>query len=401
MNNPWNSKLTGPTTIARNETKESLMITRCRRANQSFMKSTKRGLIRALALMLFLPVAADAAGVVTNCTEAALRAAMAGGGTVTFACDGTITLASTITNENDTTLDGSGHNVTISGNGAVRVFVVNTNVNFTVAHLTICGGYSDGGSAILNLGGAVSLTNDSFSGNNGFDYGGAIYNRGGTLNAVDCSFSSNTKHFGAGYGTLGGGGAIYNSRGTVNALNCSFGGNQAFGMLFLGPPGNIAFGGAIYNSGTLTLDLCTFTGNSASAGDGAPPVGNYLSGGAGGCAYGGAIFNDYGAMLTAGRTTFCGNSASGGRGGNGASGTDVTGGGGDGGPGGDVNGGAICDRGSCVVARSTLCQNRASGGAGGNGGSGGTHRGYGEGGGTGGNGGSGLGGALFGGGEPG
>ena len=40
--------------------------------------------------------------VVTNCTEAALRAAMAGGGTVTFACDGTITLASTITNRVDT-----------------------------------------------------------------------------------------------------------------------------------------------------------------------------------------------------------------------------------------------------------------------------------------------------------
>jgi hypothetical protein len=346
----------------------------------------------ALAMLQVFPLRII---VVTNCTEAALRAAMAGGGTVTFACDGTITLASTITNENDTTLDGSGHNVTISGNGAVRVFVVNTNVNFTVAHLTICGGYSSGGSAILNLGGAVNLTDDSFSGNNS-GYGGAIYNSGGTLNAFNCSFSSNTTHSGLGYLTLPGGGAIYNSRGTVNALNCSFGGNQAFGMTSPSLPDNLARGGAIYNSGTLTLDLCTFTGNSASAGEGLPPlVGNDLSGGAGGLASGGAIFNDYGAMLTADRTTFCGNSASGGRGGNGASATDMSEYGGAGGPGGDADGGAIFNQGSCVMARSTLCQNRASGGAGGNGGSGGTHRGYGVGGATGGNGGSSLGGALF------
>src|SRR5512142_2721761 len=70
------------------------------------------------------------AQVVTDCTEAALRAAMAGGGTVTFACDGTITLGSTITNAVDTVLDGSGHQVTISGSNACRVFYVNTNVSF-------------------------------------------------------------------------------------------------------------------------------------------------------------------------------------------------------------------------------------------------------------------------------
>jgi hypothetical protein len=61
---------------------------------------------------------------VTVCTEAALRTAMAGGGTVLFACDGTITLARTITNFFDTTLDGTGHQITISGGNAVRVFYV-------------------------------------------------------------------------------------------------------------------------------------------------------------------------------------------------------------------------------------------------------------------------------------
>ena len=45
------------------------------------------------ALLFLLPLAAPGDGVVTNCTEANLRAALAGGGTVTFACDGTILLS--------------------------------------------------------------------------------------------------------------------------------------------------------------------------------------------------------------------------------------------------------------------------------------------------------------------
>ena len=88
--------------------------------NQSLMNLTNRGASGAVALLLLLPVAAWAGGVVTNCTEANLRGAMAGGGTVTFACDGTITLTNTITGDLDVTLDGTGHHVAISGGGAVR-----------------------------------------------------------------------------------------------------------------------------------------------------------------------------------------------------------------------------------------------------------------------------------------
>ncbi len=80
----------------------------------------------------------------------------------TFACDGTISLGSTITNETDTRLDGTGRQVTISGKNAVRVFQVNTNVTFTLANLTIADGYSRGGSAILNLGGTVNLAGITF-----------------------------------------------------------------------------------------------------------------------------------------------------------------------------------------------------------------------------------------------
>src|SRR5450631_4365134 len=62
---------------------------------------------------------ARAGGTVTSCTESSLRAAMAGGGTVTLACDGTITLANTITFALDTVLDASGHQVCIGGGNAV------------------------------------------------------------------------------------------------------------------------------------------------------------------------------------------------------------------------------------------------------------------------------------------
>lgn len=178
------------------------MTTKCTYQNRSFVKRSKHGIRRALALLLLPPVAAWAGGVVTNCTEAALRTAMAGGGAVSFACDGTITLASTITNAVDTRLDASSRQVTISGNSAVRVFSVNTNVNFTAVNLAIADGRSLGGSAILNLGGNVNLVGVTLRSNTATVLvsndalsppasGGAIFNRGGMVKATNCSFVGN------------------------------------------------------------------------------------------------------------------------------------------------------------------------------------------------------------------
>ncbi len=83
-----------------------------------------RYVIAVLALLaLVVPASpAHAGGVVTVCDEAHLLAALAGGGTVTFACSGTITLTAEIVISADTTIDGTGQDVTISGNNAVRVF---------------------------------------------------------------------------------------------------------------------------------------------------------------------------------------------------------------------------------------------------------------------------------------
>ena len=67
--------------------------------------------IAATALVLGLHLRAQAGGVVTNCTEAALRAAMVGGGTVTFVCDGTVmpTIAISLSGATNLTFVGSGN----------------------------------------------------------------------------------------------------------------------------------------------------------------------------------------------------------------------------------------------------------------------------------------------------
>ena len=101
-----------------------------------------------LALALLRAAAVFAAGVVGNgtpasCTEAALDAALNGGGMVTFNCGPdpvtiTLTAEKVITAETTTTVDGGGL-VTLSGGDAVRVFRVNQSAmlelhNLGVAH---------------------------------------------------------------------------------------------------------------------------------------------------------------------------------------------------------------------------------------------------------------------------
>jgi hypothetical protein len=361
------------------------MNTKCGYEHQWLTKLSKHGVRVVFALLLLLPVAAWAGGVVTNCTEAALRAAMAGGGTVTLACDGTITLSSTITNNLDAKLDATGHQVVISGANRVGVFVVDTNISFSLANLTVARGGSEGGSAILNLGGSVNLASVAFLSNSAMGpfqsnptaSGGALWNRGGTVHATNCSFVGNTAQ------TIGSssstspdtsalGGAIRNEAGHVALRACAFVGNRASGGTALqkpGPgPGDRARGGAIHNSGTVTMDLCTFTGNSATGGGGAGPWYLY-SGTAGGEGSGGAIFNE--GTLRVDRATFCGNAATGGTGGAGGTGDPYYGilDGYAGGGGGNAYGGAICG-GTMWIARSTLVSNVVTAGSGGSGGGG-------------------------------
>src|SRR5207249_3974537 len=139
------------------------------------------GLPLLLAMALVPSRAPGADGLVTECTEEALRAAITdaleGDGVVEFACDGTITLTNTValTNEDsDTpislTLDATGRGVTISSltdtnaTSAVRLFSVDTNIGLTLINLTLANGRSTNGGAIYNLG-ANTNVNCTFSNN--------------------------------------------------------------------------------------------------------------------------------------------------------------------------------------------------------------------------------------------
>jgi hypothetical protein len=336
------------------------------------------------------------AKVLTECTEAALRAAMSGGGIVTFGCEGTITLSDTILITTNTVLEALGHQVSVSGGGKHMVFRVSPNVTFALADLTIAHGNADSGAGILNAGGWVKATRCVFSGNLASTVGGAIRNELGQLELTSCVFTNNHA-WGRSAGLTGdsaSGGAVEND-GTLAADLCTFTANGAAGAGGLSPAGpnqygvpggsgGLGAGGAIRNSGTMLIFRSTFTNNSALGGTGANGVGGHhgdpgmnggdgSGGGSGGGGEGGAIYNTGNARVAS--TTFAFNSGMGGSGGAGgyggpAYGSGVGGNGGGGGPGG--NGvGAIFNAGGLELINSTLADNSGSGGNGETGGAGG------------------------------
>jgi len=72
--------------------------------------------------------------------EASLDWALANSSVVNFACDGTIGITNTKVTAHDITLDGTGHNIAISGNLSVGVFVVNPGIHLTLKNLMIANG---------------------------------------------------------------------------------------------------------------------------------------------------------------------------------------------------------------------------------------------------------------------
>jgi len=238
-----------------------------------------------------------------------------GADTITFSVSGTILLASTLPHITDVaglTVDGVGKTVTISGNHAVQVTVVDSGASLNLKNLTITNSYGGSGisGAIHNIG-TLAITNSTFSTNSVIGRGGAIFNNG-TLNITNSTFSGNSAvTTGPGSGL---GGAIYNyDSGTLNISNSIFSGNSATGS-----SGN---GGAVYTGGTLTITNSTFSANSADInGGGLYAVGpvtitnSTFSGNSAKGNGGGAIFDSVGTMnITDG--TFSGNSVTGGTGG--------------------------------------------------------------------------------------
>ena len=300
-----------------------------------------------------------------------------GNDTITFSVSGTITLVAILDGISDTdgdelTIDGSGANVTISGNNAFRVFalVSGTGDILNLNALTIAngGGFGFGG-AIYNLGGTLTITDSTFSGNSA-GTGGAIYNQlyndGGTLTITNSTFSGNTSEYGGG---------IYNEGATVSITASTFSGNSAAndgGGIYNDDAGLVTvtdstfsanqsiFGGGIINDhGTLSITNSTFSDNSTKiAGGGVDNFGGTVnvtdSTFSGNTAtgissdkdgLGGGIWNDN--VLTVTNSTFVGNTAEGFT-------TANTPGKG--------HGGAIYASGTVSIANSTFSANQAKGG---------------------------------------
>ena len=202
--------------------------------------------------------------------------ANAGADTITFSVSGAIVLGSTLPTISDAaglTIDGAGQTITISGNDAVLVMVVNNGAALTLKNLTIANGWGEFGGGIDN-GGALTVENSTFSGNRAGNGGGGIINSG-VLDVTDSTFSDNSAAY---YG-----GGIY-SQGALNVTNSTFAGNNVSES-----------GGGIYNDGALNVTNSIFSGNNA------------LSGG--------GIINFFDGVLNVTNSTFSGNSARSGGGG--------------------------------------------------------------------------------------
>lgn len=171
-------------------------------------------------------------------------------------------------------------------------------------------------------------------------------------------FLRNGAALGFGAGVPGAGGAVFNS-GILTLLNCTFFKNTATGgaappQLYQGLPGGEGLGGAVCNDGTLVMTNCTLSDNSVQGGAGGTGLsgsGINARGGNGGNARGGALFSDQGAV-TVTNCTFTENSAQGGAGGSGDAGYGSAGNG--------IGGGALFASGSATLYNNILSGNTAA-----------------------------------------
>ncbi|MFN8528291.1 MAG: choice-of-anchor Q domain-containing protein [Anaerolineae bacterium] len=249
-------------------------------------------LVIGIAFSMTFPV--YAAGVVgtgtaASCTEAALDAALSGGGTVTFNCGAaavTIPITGSKTISRSTTIDG-GDLITLDGGDFMLIFY-NAGSSLTLQNITLTRGRGIDGGAIVNDGGALTITNARIlrsaavspgSGESGS--GGAIYSRGGTLGIFNSRFTGNRADRRGGaifindtdvtieYGTFFGNRAYGNEGGAIaNGMNGVLGGALVINHSSFSLNQAALSGGAIFstNGGQVSTTDSSFTGNLANTG---------------------------------------------------------------------------------------------------------------------------------------
>ena len=227
---------------------------------------TAMAIVTALALVAAGSRPVQAGGTVTGCTEAALDAALAGGGTVLFGCSGTILPTSTKTIASDTVIDATGSSVTMDGSRLEALYLHSADVppmfrvlpgiRLEVIGITFVGMVNDAGEGVpIVNGGSLLVENSVFQDNTMLDVndaGGAIINHGDAV-IRDSSFRRNALAVSrVGHSA---GGAIWND-GSLQIVGSHFEDNGSSGHWF--------GAGAVYDhEGTVTVVDSTFVGNVA------------------------------------------------------------------------------------------------------------------------------------------
>jgi len=183
------------------------------------------------------------------------------GGTITFGGNYTITLASELIIDKNLTIDGTGRSVTVDGDNNTRVFHVNAGITFNLNDLTIANGLAGadnhGGGGLWVDGTNLSVTTVNLSrvtfSNNRTDTaipegGGGLRSYQGTLALTDVTFADNQAQTGGGMST---------TYGTAALTNVTFSGNKALES----DPAGLGCGGLFSGMGHLTVTNATFSNN--------------------------------------------------------------------------------------------------------------------------------------------
>lgn len=187
---------------------------------------------------------AHAGGVVSECTQDALEAAIVGGGEVTFACE---TPVIDITRplqfgQIEVSINGEQDNgpvrLVASDASPTRLVQVQDTATVTLANLVLSGGRADAGAAAKNFG-TLRLNNVNVSGNHADSVGGGIENFG-VLEAAGLRIANNSAPVGGG---------LYNA-GLATVTQATFVGNTS---------GSV--GSAIENLGEIRLANATIADN--------------------------------------------------------------------------------------------------------------------------------------------
>jgi predicted outer membrane repeat protein len=216
-------------------------------------------LVLALGLLTHAgarPVYAADQQVINCANDTELRSDLAamqgggGGGTLTFACQMTITISSQLPEITTNTIIDGENKVALTGLGSTRLLGVGSMGILTLRNITLESGYAGdalAGGAVLNYG-QLKLIGATIR-NNGTPFNGGAIRTYGPLTVENTTFFNNKAT---------NGGAIFASAGsTVNVNTSKFDANIA---------GTTARGGAIYGSAKVEIDNSEFLNNSAGSG---------------------------------------------------------------------------------------------------------------------------------------